>query len=67
MVYADGRFFYVACLLLRQFNKTFTPLNRKFQGKIDQNLLIFAQFWENQGCCLNKGLILMGMVFLEMS
>ena len=66
-VYVDSRFFDVLCLLIRQFEKTVTPLNRKFQGENDQNLLIFAKFWENRDCCLNKGPILMGMVFLEMA
>ena len=44
-VFADIRFFSLPCLLLRQFEKTFTPQNLKFEGEIDQNLLIFATFW----------------------
>ena len=36
-LYADSRCFSLPCLLLCQFEKTFTPLNRKFQGEMDQN------------------------------
>ena len=66
-VYADSRFFYVPCLLLLQFEKTFTPQNRKFQGEMGQNLLIFAKFWKTRAGAQNKGPISMGMVFLEMA
>ena len=36
-VYVDSRFFNVPCLLLRQFEKTFTPDNRKFEEKMGKN------------------------------
>jgi len=66
-LYADSRCFSLPCLLLCQFEKTFTLQNLTFEGKVDQNLLIFAKFWENRCWCLNKGSILMGMTFLEMA
>ena len=66
-VYADSRFFDVPCLLLRQFEKTFTPHNRKFQGEMAQNLLKLINFRKTRDAARNRGSILIGMIFLEMA
>ena len=64
-VYVDSRFSYVPCILLRQFKKTFTPYNRKFQGEMDQNQLKWINFGRTRDAARNRSSILMGMVFLE--